>query len=145
MNAVAYGLNEAPGAVYRPLKRYLVNGTDSVEAVDLRMEASKFDPCLSLAYCRSGLAVGGITTHIDDLLGCGEQDILQRMEKFLSARFGRVKEQKDTFTQIGLDVRQKDEGSVEIALKTFADLLRPIATSPTLWRDRYRALSDEEL
>ena len=41
------------------------------------MEASKFDPCLFFVFRRSGFAVGVITAHIDDLLGCGEQDIPQ--------------------------------------------------------------------
>ena len=53
--------------------------------------------------------------------------------------------QKDNFTHIAIDVLQKDDGSVELTQKTFTDLLRPIATSPSLWRDRNRALSDEEL
>ena len=84
-------------------------------------------------------------TRIDDLLGCGERGVLQRRGKFLSTRFGLVKVQKDNFTHIGMDVLQKTDGSVEITQKTFTDLLRPIAQSPSLWRDRNRALSDGEL
>ena len=77
-----------------------------------------------------------ITTHIDAFLGCGEPGNLQKMEEFLSTRLGQVKVQKDNFTHSGMDVLQKDGGSVEIAQRTFTDLLRPIATSPSLWRDR---------
>ena len=76
MNAPAYGLNNAPLASQRSLKRYLVNEIDSLKAVDLRLEASTFGPCLFFVYRRSGLAVGVIAAHIDDLLGCREQDIL---------------------------------------------------------------------
>ena len=138
-------MTDAPAAFRRPLKRYLVTATDSLKAVDLRIEASKFHPCLFLVYRKGGLAVGVITTHIDDLLGCGEQDTLRRMEKFLSPRFVPVKVQKDNSTHTGRDVLRKDDGSVEITQKTITALLRPIATSPSLWRDRNRALSDEEL
>ena len=67
------------------------------------------------------------------------------MGKFLPTRFGPAKARKDNFTHIGLDVSQEIDGSVEMAQKTFTELLRPIATSPSLWRDRNRALSDEEL
>ena len=67
------------------------------------------------------------------------------MEDSLSARFGPVEVQKDNFTQIGMDVHQKDDGSVEITQKTFSDWLRPIDTSPSPLKDRNRPLGDEEL
>ena len=82
LNPPAYTLNDAPVAFYRSLKRYLVNERDSSRAVDLRLQTSKVDPRLFFVYHRSGFAVGGITTHSDDLLGCGEQWrkwILQKM------------------------------------------------------------------
>ena len=44
-----------------------------------------------------------------------------------------------------MDLLRRDDGSVEITQQTSTDLLRPIATPPSLWRDRNRALSDEEL
>ena len=47
LNAPAYDLNDAPVAFHRPLSRYLVYRTDSLEAVGLWKEPSKFDPCLS--------------------------------------------------------------------------------------------------
>ena len=43
LNAPAYGLRDALVALQRSLKRYLVNSTDSLQAVDLRVETSKFD------------------------------------------------------------------------------------------------------
>ena len=145
MNAPAYGLTDAPAALHRFLKRYLENEADSLKAADLPIEASKLDPRLFPVYCRSGLSVGVMTTHIGDLLGCGDLDITQGMEKFFSTRFGQVKVQEDNFAHIGMDVLQKDDGSVEITRKPFTDLLRPVATSPSLWRDGNRALGDEEL
>ena len=78
LNAPAYGLNDAPVAFHRSLKRYLVDANDSLKAVDLRVETSTFDPCLFFVFQRSGKAVGVITTHIDDLLGCGEKMFFRR-------------------------------------------------------------------
>ena len=68
-------MNDAPVAFHRTLKRYLLNIKDSPKSVDLQLEASKFDPCLFYVYRSSGPAVGVITTHIDDLLGCGEEEV----------------------------------------------------------------------
>ena len=95
-------------------------------------------------FRRNGFSAGVITTHIDDLPGRGEQDILQKMGKFLSSRFGPVKAQQDNFTHMGVEVLQKKDGSAEVTQKTFSDLLCPIATSASLWRDRNRPLNDEE-
>ena len=145
LNAPAYGLNDAPVAFHRSLKRFLLNDKESLKAVDIRLEVSKFDPCLFFVFRGSGPAVGVMTSHIDDLLGCGEQDILAKMEKFLAGRFGPVKIQKDDFQHLGMDIVQKLDGSVEVSQKNFTDLLSPIETSPSLWKDRNRPLDDEEL
>ena len=44
-----------------------------------------------------------------------------------------------------MEVLQKKDGSAEIPQKTFSDLICPISTSASLWRDRNRPLNDEEL
>ena len=93
----------------------------------------------------SGSAGGVIATHIDDLLGCCEHVVLQRMQKFLAARFAPVKVQKDNFTHIGMDIIQNADGSAEITQKNFTDSLCLIATPPSPWKDRNRPLSPEEL
>ena len=97
------------------------------------------------AFRRCGFAAGVITTHIDDLPGFGGQDILRKMGKFLSPRFGPVKVQPGNFAHTGMQVFQKEDGSAEVTQKTFSDLLCPIATSASLWRDRNRQRKDGEL
>ena len=84
-----------------------------------------------------------ITTHIEDLLSCGEKDVFPKMGEYLPIRFGLVKVQKDDFAHTGMEVLQGEDGSAEVTQETFTDLLCPIATSPSLWRDRNRALTDE--
>ena len=145
LSAPASGLNDAPVAAHRSHKRFLVNDADSLRAVDLRLEASVFDLGLFFVYRSSGSAVGVITTHIEDLLGCGEHDSFQRMEKFLAASFGPIKVQKNNFTHIGMDIFQKPDGSAGITRKKCTDSLCPISTSPSFRKDRNRSLTAEEL
>ena len=57
------------------------------------------------------------------------------METFVTTRLGSVKVQKDNFANIGMDVPQKGDESAEITQKDFTDLLCPIATSPSPWKD----------
>ena len=75
LNAPAYGLNDAPVAFRRTLKRYLPYIKDSPKSADLQLEASEFDTCLFFVHRSSGPAAGVITTHIDDLLSCGETEV----------------------------------------------------------------------
>ena len=106
LNAPAYGMNGAPVAFHRPLKRYLLNEGAPPLAVDLRIEVSKFDTCLFFVFRRNFLAVGVTTTHTDDLLN--------KIEKFLSTRSGPVELREDNFAHVGMDVFRKNDGPVEI-------------------------------
>ena len=132
-------------AFHRPLKRYLLNEGAPPLAVDLRTEVSKFDTCLCFVFRRNCLAVGVITTHTDDLLGCGVSGVLNKIEKFLSTRSGPVELREDNFAHVGMDVFRKNDGPVEITQGTFTDLVRPITKSPPLWKDRNRPLHDVEM
>ena len=44
--APAYGLNDAPAAFHRSLRKYLENSVESLPCVGLRFEVSSFDPRL---------------------------------------------------------------------------------------------------
>ena len=98
LDAPSCCLNDTPVAPRWTPKRYLINNADSLEALDLRLEASQFDPFSFFAHRTSGAAAGAMATRIDDLLGCGGREILHEMDHSLSARVGPVKVQKDTFT-----------------------------------------------
>ena len=67
--------------------------------------------------------------------------VRRKCEFFVTTRLGAVKVRKDNATHIGMDVFQKDDGSAEITQKNFTDVLRLIATSPSLWRDRNKPQS----
>ena len=79
LKAPAYGLNDAPAAFRRSLKRHILNSDLSVKNVGLRRKASAFDPCLFFVFRDQGQAVGVFTTHIDDFSGCGEPDVLPKI------------------------------------------------------------------
>ena len=85
--APAYGLNDAPAAFRRSLKRYLLNSELSMRCVSPRRQASAFDPSLFFVFRNEGQAVGAFTTHVDDIPGCGEPDVLAKIRNFQKQRF----------------------------------------------------------
>ena len=91
LKAPAYGLNDAPVALHRSLKRHLLNSDLSVEHMVLRCQASTFDPCLFFVFRDHGQAVGVFAIHIDDILRCGEPDVLLKIRAFSEQRFGTMK------------------------------------------------------
>ena len=72
----------APAAFRRPLRKYLVNSAESLSRVVLRFEVSSFDPRLNYIFRKPGGAVGATATQIDDILGCGEPDLLLKESCF---------------------------------------------------------------
>ena len=86
----AYGLDDAPAAFHRSLVRYLLNSDLSMKFVGLRRQASTSNPCLFFIFRNEGQAEGAFATHIDDILGCGEPDVLPKMRNFSVRRFGEL-------------------------------------------------------
>ena len=79
LKAPAYGLNDAPVASRRFQKRHLLNSVAPMKSAGLRCQASTIDPYLFSVFREEGSVVGGFTTHIDDILGYGEPDVLAKM------------------------------------------------------------------
>ena len=55
--------------------------------VGLRCQASTFGPSLFFVFRDQGQAVGVFTTHIDDILGCGEPDVLPKNSRIFRTTF----------------------------------------------------------
>ena len=104
---------------------------------------SSFDPCLYFIYDKSNVAVGAFTTHIDDILGCGVQGILECTRKFLQKRFGLLKLQESEFVHVGMELSQGSDFSARLTQLAFTGNLLPMDTSPILWADRQKPLDDE--
>ena len=76
----ACGPNDAPVAFRRSVKRHILNSETSMERVGIRCQVSTFDSCLFFIFRDAGSAAGSLTTHIDDILGCGNLAIFPRFE-----------------------------------------------------------------
>ena len=112
--APAYGLNGAPAAFHRSLKRHILNLGLFVKYVGLRRKASTFETCLLFVFRDRGQAVGAFATHIDDILGCGEPDVLPKIRRFPGQRFGAMKSQENSFVHVGAELNQEATFSVTL-------------------------------
>ena len=85
-----------------------------MKTADLRCQASAFDPCLFVVFRSQGQAVGVFTAHIDDILGCGEPDVLPKIRGFPEQRFGTMKLQRNSFARVGTELKQGANFSVTL-------------------------------
>ena len=68
--------------------------------VGLEFTASTFDPRLYFVFWERGGAVVGLTTHIDDVAGGREGDVLRVARKYLVRRFESQKVQGPRFAGV---------------------------------------------
>ena len=104
LKAPAYGLHDAPVAFHRSPKRHVLTSELSMKSVGLRRQASTFDPCVFFVFRDQWQAVGALATHIDDISGRGEPDVLTKIRHFLEKRFGTMKLQEDSFVRVGIEL-----------------------------------------
>ena len=62
-------------------------------------------------FRKSGGAVGAIATRIDDISGCGEPDLLLKVQRFLEKRFGKFKVQDASAVRVGMGL---DRGNMSL-------------------------------
>ena len=91
---VAAAFGDSPVAFRRPLQQYLANSVESLPGVGPRLEAPSFDPHLSFVFRESGGTVSAITMHIDDILDCGEPDMMLKAQCFSEKRFGKLESRR---------------------------------------------------
>ena len=139
--APTYGFNDPLVAFHRSLERQLLNSELSTKREGLRRQASAFDPCLFFVFRGHGQAVGAFATHIDDILGFGEPDILDKLRHFSGKRIGALKLQEGKFAHVGMELVQDSTFSVALTQGS----LQPLGTSPQLWAARQKVLSPEDV
>ena len=93
----------------------------------------------------TGLALGAVTTHIDDALGCGEWGIMGSAKVYFVLRFGALGIQETEFTHAGMARSQSPDLSLEITPKVFTDELELLPPSTELWQQRRCLLASEEV
>ena len=89
-------------------------------------------------------AVGVLSSHIDDILGCGAPGLLERTRHYLEQRFGALKAQGNNFVHVGMELVRQSDSSVTPMQAEFTSHLLFLDTSPALWERRQNPLSDEE-
>ena len=82
LNDPANGLNDAPVAFRRTLKRYLLNDGASTRIVGLKYRAPSLGPRCYAVFNNHDEAAGAFSTHIDDVAGCGAAGVLERTRHF---------------------------------------------------------------
>ena len=75
-----------------------------MERAGLFCVSSSYDTCLSFVFKGKGPAVGASTTHIDDILGCGEPGVMEKLRQFSELRFGEFKLQEKQFVHVGMEL-----------------------------------------
>ena len=59
--------------------------------------------------------MGAFTTHIDDILGCGEGVSMLKAQVYLTRRPGALKPQETTCNHVGVEIAQLGDFSVSVA------------------------------
>ena len=70
-----------------------------------------------------------MSTHVDDILTRGESGIVRKATAHLAKRSGVAEIQDTASTQVGMDIAQSKDVSVEIARATSTDALQILPTS----------------
>ena len=82
-----------------------------------------------------------ITTHLIDILGCGEQDILLEARNYLGRRLRDLEVRGKSSVHVGVELSQATDCSAQLAQESFAKAPKSIPTTPTSWAARRRPLS----
>ena len=69
----------------------------------LKPQVLTFGPRLYFSFRAHGGAIGALTTHIDNILGSGEQDMLHLAQKDAERRFGYLEVQQGRFARVGME------------------------------------------
>ena len=101
------------------LNGYLLGEKVSRAMVGQKFQASNFDPSV---YCASQGRVGSVrvlTTRLDDILGCGEQNGFDLAPRYLGRRFGAMKSQKTNFAHEGTELPRAQDFSATLTQQKF--------------------------
>ena len=85
--------------------------------------------------------MGVITTHVDDISGRGEPDLLLEARGFSEKRFGELQAQEWSFVRAGMELDKEQDSPVALARKDFTKNLKLLLTFPALRAGRKELLS----
>ena len=116
-----------------------------MKRVGMRYQASSLDPCRFFIFHETGKAVGAFTDYIDEILGCGEPDVLRKIRDYLAQRFSESKLQESSLVHVGIESEQDDNFSAPLTQDEFAQNLKPLRTAAQLRASRQKTLSTEDI
>ena len=129
-----YGLSDAPRRWYVKLRN---------ELVKLGVAVSEYDS--SLFYFRKGSELIGIMAcHVDDIVWGGTNEFRDSVIAKVCQVFQISKKCTQAFQYIGINMSQKDDGSIHIDQSSYANRLSFIELSPEAISDKDRSLKEKE-
>ena len=145
LEAAAYNINDAPAAFRCSLERHQLDSDASLKRAGPRRQLSTVGPCLFFIFRNTGSAACAFTTRIDDILGCGEPDVLPKIRDFPERRFGGLKLQESSFAHVSMELVQAADFPVTLTQGEIAQSLKPFPTSPQFWSARQTMSSLEDM
>ena len=79
-------------------------------------------------------------TQIDDVLGCGEPDLLLKVRCFRGKRKGKLEVQEKSFAQVGEEVAQEEDFSATLTREGFKKKVEFLPMSPQSRTEREEPL-----
>ena len=116
---------------------------ESLPSVGLRTEVFSFGPIAYCVFRKSGKAARVTPTHIDDISGRGEPDLLLKALGFSEKRVGELNVQEGSFARVGAELAQGQDFSATLALADIVKNVKLLPTSPALWEGREESLSTD--
>ena len=89
--------------------------------------------------------MGALATHVGDVLGRGEPDVLLQVRDYLGRRSGALQVQGQSPRRVGTEVPKGNDFSFQLAPGHFTDALKPIPAPPSSLASRRRPLPLEEV
>jgi histone deacetylase 1/2 len=116
LKKAVYGLCNAPRAWYEKLRAALL---------ELGARRSRLDPCIFYVLDKNQTnVIGHLGIHVDDIICGGTAEFESFLDKLRSIfPFGSW--ERDAFRFTGLELRQREDFSIEVTQKEFIHKLRP--------------------
>ena len=129
-----YGLNDAPREWYNKVVGELLH---------LGGKKSSFDNTMFMWHDNTGQLKGILVMHVDDFVYCGTSEWLSSVIGSLVKTFKISKQEKGSFSYIGLDVVQTND-TVLVDQNSYVDSLKPVKLSTQRKAQKSEVLSSEE-
>ena len=101
LKKAVYGLNDAS-------RKWWLKCSSELE--DLGCVRLIYDPALFIQFGESGKLGGIVCLHVDDELGCGNKEFIEKVWNKLDERLCVGSTEKDNFRYIRLNIKQSDDG-----------------------------------